>query len=192
MDSSGLKIIGKGEWHVHKHGAKARRGWRKLHIGVDAGGYIVASELTESGADDANQVPDLLGQVEDEVDRFTADGAYDKKRVYEALSARQERPTTVVVPPKKGAVLSNAAGRATAWRNANVTAIEVLGRRRWRKDSGYHGQSRVENTFFRYKRIIGDRLRATDLVAQKREALIGCAVLNRMAELGTSESIAVP
>ncbi len=73
-----------------------------------------------------------------------------------------------------------------------MTAMEVLGRRRWRKDSGYHGQSRVENTFFRYKRIIGDRLRATDRVAQKREALIGCAVLNRMAELGMPESIAVP
>ncbi len=54
IDSSGLKIAGKGEWHVHKHGAKARRGWRKLHVGVDADGFIVASELTESGADDAN------------------------------------------------------------------------------------------------------------------------------------------
>jgi hypothetical protein len=43
VDSSGLKIAGKGEWHVQKHGVKARRGWRKLHIGVDADGFIVAS-----------------------------------------------------------------------------------------------------------------------------------------------------
>ena len=72
-----------------------------------------------------------------------------------------------------------------------MTAMEVLGRRRWRKDSGYYRQSRVENTFFRYKRIIGDRMRAVDMAAQKREGLIGCAVLNRMAELLMPESIAV-
>ena len=35
-----------------------------------------------------------------------------------------------------------------------------LGRRQWQKASGYHRQGRVENTFFRYKSIIGDGLRA--------------------------------
>ncbi len=191
VDSTGLKIAGKGEWHVHKHGAKGRRIWRKLHIGVDGDGFIVASSLTRSCADDARQVPGLLDQVRNELERFTADGAYDKKQVYEALSARQERPMSVVIPPMRGATLSSSQDRATAWRNANVTTMEVHGRRRWRKESGYYRQSGVENGFFRYKRIIGDRLRAIDFEAQKREALIGCAVLNRMSELGMPVSIAV-
>jgi hypothetical protein len=30
-----------------------------------------------------------------------------------------------------------------------------IGRRQWKKESGYHQQARVENTFFRYKTIIG-------------------------------------
>ena len=35
----------------------------------------------------------------------------------------------------------------------------------WR-DRGYHRQARVENAFFRYKSILGDRLRARHLDAQ--------------------------
>ena len=30
-----------------------------------------------------------------------------------------------------------------------------VGRRQWKKESGYHRQARAENTFFRYKTIIG-------------------------------------
>ena len=41
---------------------------------------------------------------------------------------------------------------------------------------------------FRYKRIIGDRLRAKKIDAQEREAMIGVNVLNRMTALGTAES----
>ena len=50
VDSTGLRILGAGEWHRHKHKTKARRAWRKLHIGVDANGWIVASALTDSSA----------------------------------------------------------------------------------------------------------------------------------------------
>ena len=53
VDSTGLKILGCGEWNAHKHKAsKKRRDWRKLHIGVDAEGFIVAAELTASSRDD--------------------------------------------------------------------------------------------------------------------------------------------
>src|SRR5215207_3814080 len=36
VDSTGLKLCGPGEWLIEKHGTKARRSWRKLHLGVDA------------------------------------------------------------------------------------------------------------------------------------------------------------
>src|SRR3954467_360842 len=36
VDSTGLKLCGPGEWLVEKHGTKARRSWRKLHLGRDA------------------------------------------------------------------------------------------------------------------------------------------------------------
>ena len=41
VDSTGLKILGRGEWNAHKHKtSKKRRDWRKLHIGVDAEGFM--------------------------------------------------------------------------------------------------------------------------------------------------------
>src|SRR3954465_14328637 len=36
VDSTGLRLCGPGEWLVEKHGAKTRRGWRKLHLATDA------------------------------------------------------------------------------------------------------------------------------------------------------------
>ena len=44
---------------------------------------------------------------------------------------------------------------------------------------------------FRYKRIIGDRLRAKTPEAQVKEARIAVSVLNRMSGLGTPDSEAV-
>ena len=66
-----------------------------------------------------------------------------------------------------------------------------IGRRRWKTESGYHRQARVENVFFRYKSIVADRLRARCPEAQETEVLIACNVLNRMTALGTSESYAI-
>ena len=45
-------------------------------------------------------------------------------------------------------------------------------------------QSKVENTFYRYKAIIGRRLRARIEKGREVEALLGCLVLNRFTELG--------
>ena len=70
VDSTGLSIVGEGEWAAAKHGGKGKRGWRKLHLGVDGSGVIVAQVLTDGNADDAATVPDLLGQFEGELSGF--------------------------------------------------------------------------------------------------------------------------
>ena len=59
------------------------------------------------------------------------------------------------------------------------------------RESGYRRQAGVENLFLRYKRVLGDSLRARTYESQKREAMMGCNVLNRMAELGKPESRAI-
>ncbi len=57
IDSTGLKVFGRGEWHLEKHGGTARRCWRKLHLAVDpATGEILASALTSNEEGDVSLV----------------------------------------------------------------------------------------------------------------------------------------
>jgi hypothetical protein len=115
---------------------------------------------------------------------FTADAAYDTTAIYEAAGARDAK---VIVPPRKTATKSR---RASA-RDRTVSRVKEVGRRQWKKESGYHQQARAENTFFRYKSIIGGRLRARRPESQEAEALIACNILNRMFELGRPKSFAM-
>ncbi len=187
VDATGLGIVGQGEWAAAKWGSRGRRGWRKLHLGVDEVGRILAAELTDCTVADATKFPDLLDQVVEPVSRLTADGGYDRRGVYEAAVGRGAR---VVIPPRKDAVVSGE--QVMAERDAHVERIHQVGRRRWRAEVGQHQQARAENTMFRYKRMFGGRLRARDEDAQRNEILVGCNVLNRVIELGMPDSRPLP
>jgi hypothetical protein len=66
-----------------------------------------------------------------------------------------------------------------------------MGRRRWKRETGYYRQSKVENTMYRYKTVLGGKLNARDFERHEREALIGCMALNRMTALGMPDSYVV-
>ncbi|SMF89948.1 Transposase DDE domain-containing protein [Azospirillum oryzae] len=184
IDSSGLKMVGAGEWHLEKHGGKPRRSWRKLHIAIDPdSGDILAAELTTTEDGDASQVGPLLDQVPGPVNALLADGAYDGDPVYRAISDRH--PTAaVIIPPRATAVLSQQADTTPTQRDHHIQQIVEKGRMIWQAATGYGRRALVETVFFRYKVLIGRSLRARSLPAQKIEARIACAVLNRMTSLG--------
>jgi len=97
----------------------------------------------------------------------------------------------VIIPPRKDAVLSDEAATSPTQRDVHITAVQTGGRFQWKRESGYYLQSHAENVFFRYKTMFGGRLRARRDEAQQREAALGCAVLNRMRELGRPPSYPV-
>jgi IS5 family transposase len=188
VDSTGLSIVGEGEWAAVKHGKRGRRGWKKLHLGVDRSGVIVAQTLTDGNADDAKTALDLIDKIEGEITSVTADAAYDTLAIYDAAAARNAK---VVVPPSKSATRSRRRRSRSSARDRTIMRVKEIGRRQWKKESGYHRQARVENTFFRYKTTIGPELRARHPEAQEAEAIIACSVLNRMMGLGRPESFAI-
>ena len=187
VDSTGLSIVSEGEWAAVKHGNRGKRGWKKLHFGVDRSGVIVAQAVTEPTADDATTGISLIEQVDGDIASVTADAAYDTIAFYEAACARGAR---VVVPPAKTASVSRRRPRAGA-RDRTITRVKRLGRRRWKKASGYQRQARVENAVFRYKSIIGDGLRARTPGGRQTETRLACNVLNRMTELGRPASYSI-
>lgn len=101
MDSTGLKIYGEGEWKVRMHGVSKRRTWLKLHVGANPeDGEIQAVLLTKNSVSHDQAVEKLLNQIEQTVLDFAADGAYDKRKVYDSLNAHSPN-VNILIPPRK-------------------------------------------------------------------------------------------
>ena len=88
VDSTGVKMLGEGEWKIRKHGADYRRQWRKVHLGVDAQTLeIRAIEVTDNAIGDAPMRPQLLAQITELqirasiLNRFTQLGSPETVRV---------------------------------------------------------------------------------------------------------------
>lgn len=133
VDSTGLQVNSGRAWMQRKHGiAKARKTWRKLHIGFDpSSGEIVTSTLTTEHVDDETALPDLCATPYP-INRFLGDGAYDgapsETTIREAFGSRVE----IVIPPPSNAVQGD-----SPMRNAHIAHIEKHGRMAWQKTTGY-------------------------------------------------------
>lgn len=193
LDSTGLKIYGEGEWQVRKHGYSKRRTWRKLHLGVDpASGEIQTMLLTENSISDDTMVKELLEQIEQTLLACAADGAYDKRKVYDALN-KHSPEVAILIPPRKNARIwqhGNAKAEPLK-RDENLRYIRKHGRQRWKDDTGYHMRSLAETAMFRMKTIFGNELSTRLLGTQTTQALIRGLVLNKMTHLGMPDSYQV-
>lgn len=193
LDSTGLKIYGEGEWKVRKHGYSKRRTWRKLHLGADPENCeILAVLLTENSVSDDATVKELLEQIEQELLACAADGAYDKRKVYDALNEHSPGVEILISPRKNARIWQHGNSKAERLkRDENLRYIRKHGRQQWKEDSQYHIRSLAETAMFRLKTIFGDELSARQLETQTTQALIRCLALNRMIHLGMPESYPV-
>lgn len=189
IDSTGLKIYGEGEWKVRQHGYSKRRTWRKLHLGVNAQTQqIEAVVLSEAGLDDAEAGKTILDQTPGQIEQTSADGAYDKRKFYEAAQARGVE--SITVPPRKDAKIwqhGNSKHPAVP-RDENLRAIRKGGRKKWKRESGYHQRSLAETAVYRYKIIFGNTMNTRTVSRQITEARIKVAALNRMTQQGLPDS----
>ena len=189
IDSTGLKVFGAGEWLQEKHGVKARRTWKRLHLAVDADtGMIMASTLTGNDVGDPSQVAPLLDQIEATIASVTADGAYDGMPTYDVVAGHGE-DVRVIIPPHVTAVLSAEAEHNPSQRDQHILSIAARGRLGWQEETDYGQRALVETAMGRYKAIIGPRLRARSSSGQQAEAAVGVAVLNRMLDAGRPDSV---
>jgi hypothetical protein len=189
IDSTGLKVYGAGEWLADKHGRRAPRQYRKLHLAMDAdSGQIVAVTLTDQDVDDPSQVAPLLEQIPGEIEQVTADGAYDGEPTYATIAARSP-DIAVVIPPRATSTADPGLGMNASRRDVHVHTVAALGRLGWQQVSGYGRRALVETTMGRYKALIGTRLRARNDAGRRTEAAVGAVVLNRMLAAGRPNSV---
>ena len=193
MDSTGLKIYGEGEWKVRQHGVSKRRTWRKLHLGANPeDGELQAVILTENSVSDDEAVKALLEQIEQEIGKFAADGAYDKRKVYDQLNTHSPE-VDILIPPRKNARIWKHGNTKSdrLKRDENLRSIRKHGRKEWKEKSGYHIRSLAETAMFRLKTIFGDELSTRLLETQTAQAFVRCAALNQMTHLGMPQAFKV-
>ena len=138
LDSTGLKIYGEGEWKVRKHGYSKRRTWRKLHVGANPdNGEIQVAVLTGNSTSDDAVVKQMLTQIEPTLLSCAADGAYDKRKVYDGLDEHSPE-VEILIPPRKNAHIWQHANskQERLKRDENLRYIRKYGRQQWKQDSG--------------------------------------------------------
>jgi hypothetical protein len=191
VDSTGIKVYGEGEWKVRQHGVSKRRTWRKLHLAVDERtGEILTAVVSTHDWADSELLPDLLEPIEDDIEQVSGDGAYDTSACYAAIT---ECEAKAAIPPRKNAVI---------WQHGNCKAaphprdealrcIRKLGRKQWKRATGYHRRSLSETAIFRHKTAFGGKVHSRKFENQATELLCQCAMLNRMIHLGKPVSVPV-
>jgi hypothetical protein len=157
----------------------------------EASGEIRAAALSPNAVGDSAMVALLLKQGEAPIEPLSADGAYEAQEVYHAVAQRGARPA---IPPRKGAKSWQHGNRASPphARDENLRGIRCLGRKQWKRASGYHPRSLAENTMYRLKTLFGYTLKARLFASQATEAIIRCTTLNPMTHLGMPDAYSVP
>jgi hypothetical protein len=189
VDSTGLKVFGEGEWKMRTHGKSKRRTWRKLHLAINPETHeIEAQVLTENSGHDADQVNDLIDQVEKPIGKFYGDGSYDQWKVYDRL---QKENMQAIIPPRKDAKIKQH-GNCNAEpldRDEAIRTIHKKGRKEWKKEIGYHQRSLAETAMFRMKSCFGNKLKNRKFENQKTEVSLRCKILNLFTSLGMPEFV---
>jgi len=191
VDSTGIKMLGEGEWKTKKHGADYRRQWRKVHLGIDADTLeIRAIEVTDNATGDAPMLPCLLDQIDaDEmIASVSGDGAYDTRDCHEAIA---QRGAQAIIPTRRNARPWKDRRPGAAARNAILDGTRRLGRKIWKKWTGYHRRSLVETKMRSFK-LPGERVMARDFDRQVAELQVRAAILNRFTRLGTPTTVTMP
>src|SRR3972149_1697557 len=184
VDSTGLKVFGEGEWKTRKHGKSKRRTWRKLHLAVNPETQEIEAEvLTENSGHDADQVDDLLEQIDGSVNAFYGHGAYYQWKVYESLTEEEIRP---IIPPRRNAKIKQHGNTNCPPLPRDEASREIRrgGRKPWKESVGYHRRSLSETAMHRMKSCFGEKLKNRELENQQTEATIRSKILNHFTHLG--------
>ncbi len=200
IDSTGLKTKGEGEWKVKKHGAGYRRGWLKLHVGIDYKTQAILSHIeTRENVADPTVAPELVDQANSSsisIKQACGDGAYGSHKLYQEIE--EERNISLLSPPHKNAKLHvkykrTHSGRGGSggkyaefidedgWKTHNKYLRECLkdGWDEWKDNSGYHRRSLVETAMWRLKSAFSDQLKSTSSQNQSAEVAIRIMLMNK-------------
>ncbi|WP_039454564.1 transposase [Candidatus Jidaibacter acanthamoebae] len=152
------------------------------YTGVSKEGLIVSRIMTNHITDDCKCLESLIQCVDiEKITEVLADTGYDSNNTYIVLENKGIKAT---IAPHK-----NAKTAYTQPRSDTINYIKEKGYHVERNKNKYGRREIVENTIYRYKSIIGAKLRSRKWDNQDVETLLGCHILNKMTNLGMPQSL---
>jgi hypothetical protein len=146
--------------------------------------------MTHQDIDDASALSGLLAQTpaDEPIDTIGGDGAYDTKQCHKVTAGRGATPS---IPPRDGEKPWSEGKPGASWRNEAIDDIARDGRGEWKKHSGDHQRSLIENAMYRYKTLTGNCLSARYIGSQATEVAIRVGVVNHMVILARPQSVRI-
>jgi len=183
IDSTGIKVMGEGEWKIRMHGKTKMKLYRKVHIALDYDSQdVIGLSVSDASAQDADVVPTLVDQINSQKLRakeMIADGAYDRQKTYRLAQSNNMRLTT---PPEPRARIRQ---DDPIWRcrNTYVADIKKYGKEKWKEQVDYHRRSLVETVMYRLKTAFTDEMKARTDASQLTTMRIRAKILNRFNDM---------
>ena len=188
LDGSGIKIYGENEWKVRRHGKGKKRKWKKMHAAIDIKTrQITGIYGTNSNVHDGSMFVKLVRDSRKTGDIITcyADGAYTWHEHFEYLAKNGIKARIPL--PKNAIIEKETRDDAIMLRKPRDKAVieiyDAGGLKSWKKSSGYHKRSLIENLFSRFKTIFGERIRARLCEVQNSILLARALLLNKFAQI---------
>ena len=218
MDSTGLKPTIRGDWMAAKWGV--RRGFIKLHIGVDAktkkiyavvitddkcGDSPQFEELVEQAFANAEKTPNAIASADTTV---AADGAYDTKKIRKYCDDHEICPLIPIridfagnangCMPRKKEGFRQLAGVEHIDKDAEHMFADLTRdqkrehQREWRKKAGYNNRWSVETAFSTFKRVLGECVHARKWENVKTEIYGKVSLYNHMIDTAIDNGYGTP
>lgn len=191
FDSTGLKGYGEGEWKIKVHDKSKARCWRMLYIAMCPDTFdIVDMELKDNRAADCKMLPIILGRIKRsaKIGKVYGDKGYTSIACFDAIA---NCGGEAIIDIQRGLKFKAENSLGSKQRNDILLKMRSLGRKGWKKQSGYHRRSLVETQMFRWKKILGAGLSSRKLVNQVVEARIKAKILNKFTSIGMPKTKAV-
>ena len=160
IDSTGIKVINRGQWMREKWHIKNKKGYLKIHVAVDVKTKkILSMKVTDEHIHDSKMLPELIDNIIKSEDMSTTtlgklfgdDGAYEGNDIFRYRGDNGILPCIKVrknarVRWKKGNFL----------RNLSVISQKKNDLQKWKDSVSYGQRWIVETVFSSIKRMFGE------------------------------------
>jgi hypothetical protein len=191
IDSTGIKITNRGQWMDKKWKVQNRKGYLKIHVGVDIKTKeILAVDITDEKVHDGRMLKELVNHVLDgsttttrgsnkmviKIKSALGDGAYDSNANFRYL---EEKGITPGIKIRKNSIVSPQNNRL---RNKEVK-LQSKDLLKWKKKRKYGHRWIAETAFSTIKRTFGEYISATRFENMVKEMMIKVSLYNLFRRL---------